>query len=84
MWQDTVLSIISITFTIALVPALYKREPPPLFSCVLTALGLTGIVICYATLGSLGWSAICTASTALCWWALAYMRLNKENHGFQG
>jgi hypothetical protein len=73
IWQDAVLTAASVSFSVALLPMVWRRQPPPLSSCLITALGLTAIVACYATLGSLDFATASTATTAALWWILAAM-----------
>lgn len=73
MWQDTAMMVAGIAFVPALVVSIRKKTKVPLGTSLPTALALTIITICVATLG-LYQSAIMDGSTAICWWVLVKQR----------
>jgi len=76
-WQSFVLGGVSIVFAVALVPAVAKKQGPPLISCIMTGLGMTAIIICYITLGGLGFAGASTSVTAALWWILAWQEFSR-------
>jgi len=76
-WQNFVLGAVSIVFSIALIPAVIKRQGPPLISCVMTAVGTTTVIICYITLGGLWFASASTAVIAILWWILAWQEFSR-------
>jgi hypothetical protein len=78
IWQDAALTATSVAFTVGVVPMVWKRLPPPVFTCLVTAAGLTTLVVCYATLGSLGLTAAAESLGAGLWWVLAAMAVAKR------
>jgi MFS family permease len=69
--ENLAFGIGSICFTLALVPAVLKRQPPPLFSCALTGFWLWVFCACYVGLG-FAFSAITGACTAVMWTILGF------------
>lgn len=82
-WQDVVLSIGSILFTIALLPTLRdKKASLPVTTSLLTASVLSSYLIVYISLG-LWFAAICGCSVALAWWLiLLFRRIRNPPVGF--
>ena len=78
MWQDIVLMICSVSFAVALIPALKSKEKPALRTSIMTCLCLciAGFVDCTLHL----WlTAFFTGITALMWGALVQQsRRNKR------
>jgi hypothetical protein len=69
-WQDLLLAIGSISFSVALVPTLRSDSKPALSTCVVTAVWLAVFTIVYATL-SLWLAAVTSAVSAAMWFVLA-------------
>jgi hypothetical protein len=66
---NIIFGIGSICFSLALLPAILKRQPPPSFTCALTAFWLWAFVICYIDL-HYTFSTIAGAVTAALWTVL--------------
>jgi len=77
-WQSFVLGAVAICFSLALVPAVMKRQGPPLSSCIVTALGMMAIIVCYITLGHLWFASATLALNASIWWALAWQEFSRR------
>jgi type VI protein secretion system component VasF len=73
LWQDYILTIGSLVFSIALVPAIIAREKPPLSTSVPTFFFLYLFCFIYATL-HLWMSSFTSALTATLWLILAIQR----------
>jgi uncharacterized membrane protein len=73
LWQDYVLTIGSLVFSIALVPAVMAKEKPPLSTSVPTFFFLYLFSFVYSTLSL--WLATCTSAlTATLWFILAFQK----------
>ncbi|MEN9413578.1 MAG: hypothetical protein RLZZ342_665 [Candidatus Parcubacteria bacterium] len=74
MWQDWVIMGVQGGFVLALIPTL--RDPaakPPLFTCVLTTIGLGIMAFCFVTLHM--WASVVSLSTMmLMWGVIGYQR----------
>jgi hypothetical protein len=69
MWQDWVIMGVQAGFVCALVPTL--RDPiakPPLFTCVLTTIGLGVMAFCFLTLHM--WASVVSLSTMMAMWGI--------------
>lgn len=78
MWQDFVFTIGIIVFTIALIPAIFAKQKPPLATSIPTALFQFVFMVTYTTLG-LWFSG---ASSLLCgslWAVLAIQRYRQKS-----
>jgi hypothetical protein len=73
LWQDYVLTIGSLVFSIALVPAVMAKEKPPLSTSVPTFFFLYLFSFIYSTL-FLWLSAVTSALTATLWLILAIQK----------
>jgi hypothetical protein len=74
MWQDHVIAGVQWVFAIALIPALVeKQHKPPMWTSVITALGLAIIAFAQATLGLWHSTGVCLV-IALMWAVLAIQR----------
>lgn len=73
MWQDYILTIGSVVFSVALVPAVLAREKPPLSTSAPTFFFLYLFSFVYATL-TLWMSALTAFITATLWLILAIQR----------
>lgn len=60
----------SVCFSLALLPAVLRRQPPPFFTCALTAFWLWIFTVCYISLGYV-FSFIAGGVTAALWTVLA-------------
>lgn len=60
----------SVCFSLALLPAVMRRQPPPVFTCALTALWLWVFTGCYVALGY-AFSCVAGGITAALWTVLA-------------
>ena len=77
IWQDILIALGSVGFTIALVPAILGKSKPPKSTCLLTSGILYSYVLAFATLG-LWYSAVTTVSTAACWTVLLVQGAMKD------
>jgi len=73
IWQDIALSIIGFSFSFALIPSIMSKHKPAMWSCLLTASGLTAMVIVFGTMG-LWLTVIANSLSALAWWILLFQR----------
>jgi hypothetical protein len=71
-WQDFVISGVGVVFIIALLPAVLKRQPPPVSTGLITGSGLATLAFVFATL-SLWFSVVVQGLTAALWYLLAFM-----------
>jgi hypothetical protein len=78
IWQDVVIGIGSVSFSLALLPAIWRRQPPPVITCALTTFWLWVYAVVFITL-SLWFSAITGSVTALCWTILLYQASRSKN-----
>ena len=76
-WQDIVLSVGSWLFLIALLPSIFGKDKPPLFTSLLTGTVLIVFAITYYTL-HLGLSVVSTATLGIAWLTLALQKLIKK------
>jgi hypothetical protein len=73
-WQDVVFGVGSILFILALLPALIKREGPPLSTCLLTGSVLLVFSLKYLSL-DLRFAAVTAFLSAALWLGLAVQKL---------
>lgn len=79
IWQDLLISIGSICFSIALLPMLkHGADRPPLFSSVLTSFWLYAYFFAFATLG-LWYAAITGAINATLWATIGILKRRNPN-----
>lgn len=78
LWQDYILTIGSIVFSVALVPAVLAREKPPLSTSVPTFFFLYLFSFVYTTL-NLWLSALTAGITATLWLILAIQRYRQTS-----
>lgn len=50
IWQDVVIMVCCFGFAIALIPSIRGRDKPAKSSCIMTAILLSAIGVCFATL----------------------------------
>ena len=74
MWQDIVLTVGGIIFAVALVPSVFSKNKPSLWTSLSTALVLYVFVFVYFSL-SLWFSAVTTFITASFWLTLYIQKL---------
>ncbi len=72
VWQDMLIAIGSVGFSLALIPAARSSSKPPRSSCLLTGGILWSYVLAFGTLG-LWYSAATTVITA-CMWTLLFLQ----------
>lgn len=72
-WQDIILGVGSWVFLIALLPSVFSKNKPPLFTSVLTGTMLTLFTLVYLSL-SLQAAALSTFLVALVWLTLAWQK----------
>lgn len=76
MWQDIVFTVGGFALAASLVPAVWRRQPPPLATSLLTGTVLAAYVPTFASL-FLWASAAAVGVSALLWGTLAYMEWRK-------
>lgn len=72
-WQELVLAVGSLFFTIALVPSIISKDKPALASSTITAMVLFSFAVVYLTLG-LWFAAFSVTTTAIAWTILAVQK----------
>jgi hypothetical protein len=78
IWQDLLISIGSICFSIALLPMLKRgADRPPVFTAGLTAFWLYAYFAAFSTLG-LWYAAITGAINAVLWTAIGILKWNDK------
>ncbi|KKN86911.1 hypothetical protein LCGC14_0264740 [marine sediment metagenome] len=82
IWQDLVFMIGSFSLGAAMIPAIWKRQPPPLITCVMTAFWLVMFAGAFASL-NLWLSTLGVGITAVMWIILSGIAFWKERitHG---
>ena len=75
-WQDLLLSICSVLFTVALIPSLKSKNKPAFATSFMTFLLLATSLIAYASL-KLWYTTAITVITAILWLTLAIQRLRQ-------
>lgn len=78
MWQDIIISIGGVFFTIALIPSLLSQDKPALTTSVMTSSILFILVFTYASLG-LWLSSLMNAIMCLLWATLAVQKLRLKS-----
>jgi hypothetical protein len=78
-WQDVVLAIGSLSFSVALVPTIRGASKPALLTSLLTGGWLAVFTVVYATLG-LWFASISSAVTAVMWFVLAAQVVRQRAH----
>lgn len=73
----------SVCFALALLPAVARRESPPLSTCLLTAFWLWVFAACYWSLGYT-FSLVADGATALLWTVLALQHVRLGGWLFDG
>jgi len=76
IWQDALMALAQAVFIIALIPALWTKTKPPIFTSIITGFGLMAIAISVGSLG-LWWSAATSAVCVVMWFTLARQRFNQ-------
>ena len=77
IWQDIVITVASISFSVGLIPAVLKRDKPPVVTSLITFLGMLGITICYISF-NLVLSTITGSITTILWLVLFIQKVSKE------
>ena len=72
LWQDFVIMISCFGFAIALIPSIRGKQKPAKSSCVLTALLLMAIAVCFATLGL--WLSFASEVASIIAWTILYFQ----------
>lgn len=78
-WQDLVFTFGTVVFTIALIPALKRKQYPPKSTCFITAPMLILYVVAEITL-NLWFSALTTLISAMMWLTLGIIQLNDRDN----
>jgi hypothetical protein len=73
MWQDIVMMIAGFTFAPVLIVSIQKRVRYPLATSLPTAIAMTALTVCVASLG-LYLTTVADALTMICWWILVKER----------
>lgn len=73
IWQDALLAVCSIVFTIALIPSILGNNKPEVYTSTLTALVLLVMAICYISL-SLWFAVFAALFNCFAWVTLALQK----------
>lgn len=73
LWRDLILTGGSLFFIIALIPAVFSKDKPPLFTSVMTGIILIIFSFVYASL-SFWFSTATTLATGILWLVLAIQK----------
>lgn len=73
IWQDVAMMVAGFVFAPALIISIKKKTKYPLGTSLPTALALTVLTICVASL-HLSLAAIADGLTAICWFVLVFRR----------
>lgn len=77
MWQDAVFTLGGFLLAASLLPAVWRRQPPPLATSLLTGIILTAYVPAFVTLGLMP-SAVSVGTAAALWGTLAVMEWRRQ------
>lgn len=77
-WQDFVLIIGQIAFTISLLPSIFSKDKPALTTSLISGVVLAVFSIVYITL-SLYLAAVGTAATGSLWFILAFQKYSTKS-----
>lgn len=81
IWQDWMFMIGNFSLGAAMIPAIWKRQPPPFITCIMTALWLSVFAVSFASL-NLWLSTLGVGITAVMWVILSTIAVVKEKtHG---
>lgn len=78
-WQDLIFAIGSISFSIALIPAVRAFEKPPVKTSAVTGFWLTVFGITYIAM-AFYFAAVTTLISAGLWWTLAIQKYKAETN----
>lgn len=73
IWQDIVIAIACIGFSIALIPSIRGKQKPARVTCLMTTLFMIGIAVSHASIG-LWFAAISEAVTIMLWCVLLFQK----------
>ena len=79
MWQDYIITIGLIVFSIALLPSVFGKQKPPLLTSIPTALVQFVFSVTFATL-NLWFSAISQLISGILWAVIAVQVLRARKH----
>lgn len=77
-WEDATIAGAQFVFVIALLPAIAKRQAPPISTCAWTAAGLGAMVPALASL-ELAWSMTTTFCAAALWLVMLVQQIAASN-----
>lgn len=75
-WQETVLAVGQIIFIVALLPSIFSKDKPEIWTCVMTGLVALSISITYLTL-NIPFAAISAFFNFVAWSILAVQKLHQ-------
>ncbi len=78
-WQETVLAVGQIVFIIALLPSLFSRDKPEIWTSIITGTVALSIALTYATM-SLPVAAISAFLNFIFWSILALQKYRQKKH----
>lgn len=78
IWQDALLAVCSIVFTIALIPSIQGKNKPEVYTSTLTALVLLVMAICYMSLSL--WFAVFAALLNCFAWVTLTLQKARQSH----
>lgn len=78
MWQDIVIMVACIGFSIALIPSIKGKQKPARATCLMTALFMVGIAVSHASIG-LWFATTSEAVTIVLWGILLFQKRDNFN-----
>lgn len=78
MWQDYVMCLVGVMFAVSMIPTIVvslraKTVHMPWVTLIVTVTGLSGIILCMASLG-LVWSTVTNGCNCLSWITLGVIK----------
>ncbi len=79
VWQDYVIAIAQIGFVVALIPTLFSKDKPPVFTSFMTVVLLAIIIFCMFTL-NLYFSAATAFAIMSTWAIIGIQKIRADQH----
>lgn len=79
VWQDYVIAIAQIGFVVALIPTLFSKDKPPVFTSFMTVVLLAIIIFCMFTL-HLYFSAATAFAIMSTWAIIGIQKIRADKH----
>jgi len=77
VWQDIVIMVACFGFAVALIPSIRGDNKPAKSSCLLTAMLLSAIAVCFATMRY--WLSFTAETTSIAAWLILYHQQRRKN-----